>query len=96
MKNEIEINESLFENIKHYDENGNEFWSARELYKVLGYTEYGKFTSTINKAIVACVNSNNSVADHFAQVSDMIKTGKTAHRKVNNYKLSRYACYLIA
>ena len=96
INNLINNTENIFESIRHIDEDGKEYWSARELYKVLEYTEYNKFKNAINKAIEACTNSNVDETNHFAHMSDMIKTGKGANRKVDNYKLSRYACYLIA
>lgn len=94
--NELEINNNLFENIKHIDEFGNEYWSARELSKVLEYSEYRKFLPIIEKAKVSCDKSKQNVDDHFAQVAGMVEIGSNAKRKVNDYKLSRYACYLIA
>lgn len=84
-----------FESIRRADEEGHEYWSARDLSKVLGYTEYGKFKNAIQKAEVACKGSNNEVSDHFAHVSDMIETGKGARREIEDVLLSRYACYLI-
>jgi DNA-damage-inducible protein D len=86
---------SPFERIRQLDDQGNEFWSARDLATVLGYTEYGKFTNTIQKAETACANSGQAVPHHFAHVSDMIRTGKGAQRSVANVYLSRYACYLV-
>ena len=95
--NDLEfINEKVFEDIKHIDENGNEYWLARELQKVLDYTEWRKFKGVIDKAIDSCENSNNSVSDHFVGADKMITVAKGAKRKVEDYKLSRYACYLIA
>lgn len=95
--NEIkEYTENIFETIKHIDEEGNEYWYARELGKVLQYSEYRKFLPVIKKGITACINSNNNVLDHFAQVDEMINIAKGAKRKVQDYKLSRYACYIIA
>ena len=90
------IGDTIFENIKHVDEEGREYWLARELYKVLKYTEYTKFVPVINKAIKTCENSNNNVLDHFAHVSEMVMIGSKTSRKIQDYKLSRYACYLIA
>lgn len=96
MSNEImEYNEAIFENIKHMNEYGQEFWYARELQKVLEYTEFNKFLPAIKRAMKACEESGNVVADHFAQVSEMVPIGSGVVRKFNSYQLSRYACYLI-
>ena len=86
---------SLFEQIKQIDENGNEFWSARDLSKALEYSEYRHFLPVIDRAKEACVNSNQQVIHHFEDILEMISLGKTARRKVESVKLSRYACYLI-
>ena len=75
MNNEIEnYNEenNMFESIKHIDEDGCEYWSARELQKTLEYKEWRKFNGVINKAIKACELSNYSVLDHFVQVDKMV------------------------
>ncbi len=95
MKKDI-INNSIFENIKHIDFDGNEYWSARELMVALNYTEYNKFIPVIKKAINACKISNQNESDHFAHISEMVEIGSKTKRKIDNYKLSRYACYLIA
>ena len=91
---------NIFDQIKKVNEYGADYWSARELYKFLGYTEYGKFIPVIEKAKEACKNSQQPVADHFAHVSEMIKiatgTEKEAYREIEDYSLSRYARYLIA
>ena len=89
-------NEKNFEDIKHIDEYGNEYWYARELQVALDYKKWQKFENVIENAKIACENSDNAVSDHFTQVGKMINTGKTAKRKVVDFKLSRYACYLIA
>lgn len=89
-------NEKAFENIKHIDESGYEYWLARELMNILQYRNWQNFEKIINKAIMACKNSNFNVVDHFIDVSKMIEIAKGAKRKVLDYKLSRYACYLIA
>ena len=89
-------NKSIFESIKHIDSDGNEFWYARELSKVLEYSEYRKFIPVIKKAMISCENSNQNIYDHFGQVSVMVNIGSDAKRKLDDYKLSRYACYLIA
>lgn len=86
---------SPFEAIRRVAEDRSEYWSARELGKVLGYTEYRKFQNAIQKAEEACGNSGQAISDHFAHVSDMIRTGKGAQRKVEDVHLSRYACYLL-
>ena len=95
--NELEkINETIFESIKHFDDDGNEYWYARELQKVLEYTEWRKFVGVIKKAINSCKTSNYVASDHFVGTDKMINLGKGGQRKVPDYKLSRYACYLIA
>lgn len=96
MKNELdEYKEKTFEDIKHIDELGNEYWEARELMVTLGYSRWGNFEKVIDKAKITCRVSNNNVSDHFADVGKMVEIGSNAKRKQNDYKLSRYACYLI-
>ena len=92
----VKYSKSIFEDIKHIDENGNEYWEARELQKMLKYKEWRKFEGVINKAKESCIQSQNNVFDHFVQLDKMISIAKGARRKINDYKLSRYACYLIA
>jgi len=87
--------ESIFEQIRKIDENGQEYWSARDFAKVLEYTDYRNFLSVVNKAKEACKNSSQVVVDHFVDVNEMINLGKGAERQVDSIKLSRYACYLI-
>ena len=87
--------QTIFEQIRQVDENGNEFWSARELGKVLEYSEFRHFIPVIDRAKEACKNSGFSVSDHFEDILDMIELGKGAKRSVDSIKLSRYACYLI-
>ena len=95
--NELEkINETIFESIKHVDDDGNEYWYARELQKVLEYKRWDKFYNVIESAQVACSISNNNVLDHFSQVGKMVDIGSNTSRNIVDYKLSRYACYLIA
>lgn len=89
------LRSSPFDQIRHETEDGNEYWSARELARTLGYTEFGKFRNTIQKAEVACENSGQMVEDHFAHVSEMITIGKGGKRKVEDVHMSRYACYLV-
>ncbi len=84
-----------FEDIKHIDEHGGEYRFARDLQKVLEYKEWRNFKVVIDKAIVSCKNSEFDVFNHFVEVNKMIELGKTAKRKILDYKLFRYACYLI-
>ena len=86
----------MFESIKHIDEYGNEYWNARDLQIVLDYKEWRKFKNVIDKAKSACILSKNNVYDHFVGVDKMVEIGFEARRKQKDYKLSRYACYLIA
>jgi len=86
---------NVFENIKNIDDFGNEYWYARELQKVLEYKEWRNFKLVIDKAIMSCENSKFNTSDHFVEFNKMIELGKTAKRKIVEYKLSRYACYLI-
>lgn len=86
---------SPFEKIKRISEEGYEYWSARDLSKLLGYTEYRKFQNPIQKAIESCMNSGEQVYNHFAQVSDMVEIGSGAEREVDDIRLSRFASYLV-
>lgn len=90
-----EVSYNAFEEIKHIDENGNEYWYAREMQAVLEYKRWDKFCNVIESAKKACDNSNYEILDHFSQVGKMIEIAKGANRKIMDYKLSRYACYLI-
>ncbi len=85
-----------FEDIKHIDENGIEFWYARELMKILEYKQWRRFENVIDKAKQACENSNISVFEHFANVGKLSKRANNAEVEIKDYKLTRYACYLIA
>lgn len=94
--NEIEIiTEKLFESIKHVDEFGNEYWEARELQKVLGYVQWRRMEEVIERAQIACVNSGYIVDYQFASIGKLIIHAKGGKRIIQDYKLSRYACYLI-
>ncbi len=85
----------IFEQNKKVDEKGNEFWTARDLAKILEYSEYRHFLPVVAKAEESCKNSNHKVLDHFEDMLEMIELAKGAKREVDNIKLSRYACYLI-
>ncbi|WP_298734341.1 DNA damage-inducible protein D [uncultured Subdoligranulum sp.] len=87
--------ESLFESIRHINKYGQEFWYARDLQVALEYAKWGNFKNVIQKAITACENSQNSVSDHFADIGKMVNIGSGAERELDDYELSRYACYLI-
>lgn len=94
--NEIkEYTEKMFENIKHIDENGNEYWSARELMPLLEYTLWQRFSNVIKKAKDNCNNSNYNVSYHFIGVDKMVSIRSNTERKIQDYRLPRYACYLI-
>ena len=89
-------NNKTFEEIKHIDENGVEFWYARELMPILQYSNWQNFEKIINKAKISCENSNINVLDHFTDINKMVQIGSGAERKQQDYELTRYACYLIA
>lgn len=91
----IEIyKEKIFEDIKHIDEFGNEYWEARELMPVLEYSKWEHFAKVINKAKISCELSGANIEDHFPVKGKIVKSGVTT-KEVIDYKLSRYACYLI-
>lgn len=87
--------ENTFETIKKVDNNGREYWSSRELAKVLEYPDYRKFLNVIDKAKVACENSGEVIHNHFVHTDEMVQIGSGAERPVDTMYLSRYACYLI-
>lgn len=86
---------NIFEEIKRINEYQSEYWSARDLAKVLEYAEYRNFFPVINKAKEACQNSGEVIHNHFVDANDMVKIGSGAERKIDTVYLSRYACYLI-
>ena len=86
---------SPFEKIKRISEDGYEYWSARDLSKLLEYTQWRNFENVISKAKISCKNNNEDINNHFADVSDMVKIGSGAEREVDDYRLSRFACYII-
>lgn len=87
--------ENIFETIKRIDGNGKEYWSSRELAKALEYTDYRNFLTAVNKAKVACENSDEVIHSHFVDANEMVQIGSGAEKPVENIYLSRYACYLI-
>ena len=90
-----EYTERLFEDIKHIDENGNEFWYARELMPLLEYSKWENFNSVIQKSVLSYSNSNNDDSYWLPEVRKPIITGKGKEEYIKDYKLSRYICYLI-
>ena len=86
---------TIFEEIKKINEYQSEYWSARQLAKILEYADYRNFEMVIKKAKESCRNSGQSIHDHFVDITDMIEVGKTASREIKDTYLSRYACYLI-
>ena len=92
---EIDNNKS-FEDIKHIDENGFEFWYARELILILQYSNWQNFEKIIDKAKISCENSSISVFGHFIDINKLSKRANNAEVEIKDYKLTCYACYLIA
>ena len=84
-----------FNSIRQLDDNGQEFWFSRDLQLILEYAQWRNFQKVIERAMVACKNSNNSISIHFAEVSKNVDLGMDKSKKVKDFKLSRYACYLI-
>ncbi|GAA4337585.1 DNA damage-inducible protein D [Mucilaginibacter gynuensis] len=87
--------QSVFEEIKHVNDIGQEYWSGRELFKILEYIKWDKFLNVIDKAKEACKNSGQDPNDHFPRVEKMVGIGSGAKRDVGDLHLTRYACYLI-
>src|SRR3989338_6236439 len=85
-----------FEGIKKFDENGIEYWEARELLPLLGYEKWEKAEEVIGRAARACMNSGQNVDNHFHRTGKMVEIGSNTVREIRDYKLDRYACYLIA
>jgi DNA-damage-inducible protein D len=85
-----------FESIKQLNPYGAEYWSARSLAPLLGYTKWQNFEVAVRRAMTACEQVGQIMKDHFTDASKMISTGKGAQREVKDYSLSRFACYLIA
>ena len=95
MSDIIEYTEQSFEDIKHVDDYGNEYWEARELMQALEYKRWDKLCNVLENAKVACEQSKFMIDDHFSQLGKMVNIGSKTSRTILDYKLSRYACYLI-
>ena len=91
-----EYTEKMFEDIKHIDEVGNEYWHARELAKVLEYKDWRNFLKVLNKAKKTCINSGFNENEQLVEINKLSKRSNNAITNIQDYKLSRYACYLIA
>ena len=96
LKKDSNYTNQTFEDIRHIDENGIEYWYARELMKILEYKQWRRFENVIDKAKQACENSDISALEHFANVGKLSKRANNAKVEIKDYKLTRYACYLIA
>jgi DNA-damage-inducible protein D len=95
-KDLVSLGNKSFEELKKTNEYGAEYWSAREIQPLLGYTQWRRFEDAIKRAITSCKSSGNEPSHHFAGVGKMIDIGKGGIRDVTDYQLSRFACYLIA
>jgi len=94
-KHIAEQHHATFESIRHLDDDGNEYWHARQLAVVLEYSQYRHFLPVLERAKEACRNSGQDVADHIEDVLTMVEIGSGAKREVADVRLSRYACYLV-
>ena len=95
-KNLVPMGSKSFEDLKKTNEYGAEYWSAREIQLLLGYTQWRRFEDAVKRAITSCKQSGNEPSHHFAGAGKPIEGGKGAVQTVNDYHLSRFACYLIA
>ncbi|WP_418585139.1 DNA damage-inducible protein D [Parasutterella excrementihominis] len=91
----VDVANADFDEIKQFDEERREFWYARDLWKLLGYSSWQKFEPVIKKAVTACRTAGIPVGDHFNLVDKMVSLGSNAERSIKDIALSRYACYLI-
>jgi len=95
-KNLPAVRQKTFEELKQVNQYGAEYWNARDLQPLLGYTQWRRFEDAINRAKTSCRQSGNTPEHHFAGAGKMIILGKGGTREVSDYHLSRFACYLIA
>ena len=93
--NDLEVSYYTFDSIKNIDEFGNEYWEARELMPLLEYSKWENFHKVIKYAMIACETSNNNTLEHFPEVRKTIVMPKGASKEITDYRLTRYACYLI-
>ena len=93
-KNEVAITGKSFEEFKQFNEHGAEYWSARSLQAQLGYSQWRRFEQAIERAISSCKESGNPPENHFAGAGKMVGLGSGSERQVDDYQLSRFACYL--
>ena len=90
------MEENIFDKVRHIDESGDEYWMARELSTAIGYKDFRNFKGLIEKARILCTQNNAKVEDHFVETTEMVELGSGANRSVLSYRLTRYACLLIA
>ncbi|MCL2789037.1 MAG: hypothetical protein FWD79_00165 [Desulfobulbus sp.] len=95
-KMELSIAGQSFENLEKANEHGAEYWSARDLQPLLGYSQWRRFEQAIDRAVSSCKQSGNPPENHFAGAGKMVDLGSGSARSVDDYHLSRFACYLIA
>lgn len=95
MDNVEQTHHQSFEDIKQIDKNGNEFWYARALSKLLGYSDFRNFLKVIEKAKEACLNSGQDTSDHLVEVTEVVLGGSGVSNPYPSFALSRYACYLV-